>query len=130
MSEIMMKLGDYKFSVSTAAYQSLQRVHNWRWKLQERINRKPAQQFLGPGEETIDLDGTIYPHFKGGLGQVNAMRAEADKGEPLILVDGLGVVWGKYCIKRIAESQTHLTQYGAARKIGFQMSLVEYGEDK
>ena len=32
----------------------------------------------------------IYLHFKGGLSQLGAMRAEAGKGKPLILVNGAG----------------------------------------
>ena len=130
MSEVMMKLGKYKFSLPTAAYQNLRRVNEWRWSSQARLGATPAQQYLGPGEETIDLDGGIYPHWQGGLGQIDAMKAEANKGEPLHLVDGLGFIWGKYCIKRISESQSAFLANGLPRKIEFEMSLVAYGEDR
>lgn len=124
-----MALGSYRFSLSTAAYQKLERTASYRWQAQGRAGRKPAQQYLGPDAEEIELDGTIYPHFKGGLGQIPAMKAEAKKGEPLILVDGRGKVWGEWCIKQIVEGQSEFLVNGVPRKIDFKLSLVEYGED-
>src|SRR5690606_33179058 len=101
MADVMMALGDYRFSIDTAAYDQVTRSFEYRWQQQDRIGRKPAQQYLGEGAETVEFMGTVYPHFRGGLGQVEAMRAEAAKGEPLLLVDSNGIPWGTYAIKRI-----------------------------
>jgi len=43
MNETMMALGDYRFSVDTAAYQELKRSQAYRWQPQERLLRRPAQ---------------------------------------------------------------------------------------
>jgi phage protein U len=129
MTEVMMKLSEYSFSVEAAAYQALRRVHEYRWAAQARFGRKDALQNTGPGSERIELNGIIYPHFKGGLGQINAMRSEADKGEPLILVDGTMKVWGKYVITRIEETQTVLNERGQPRKQTFRLELSAYGDD-
>lgn len=129
MTRIMMALGNYRFSLPTAAYQSLERVSSYRWQKQDRLGRKPALQYVGPDADTIEFEGTIHPYFRGGLGQLPAMRAEAEKGEALIMVDGLGKVWGKYCIKRISETQTKFTDDGIPKQIDFRLSLEEYGED-
>ena len=40
-------------------------------------------QYLGHGMEQIDLEGTIYTEFRGGLDQIEQMKRAADKGEPL-----------------------------------------------
>lgn len=129
MSRVMMALGSYRFSLETAAYDRLQRENEYRWISQPRIGRAPAQQFVGVGTETITLEGTIYPHFKGGLGQIDAMRAEADQGAPLILVDGIGKVWGKFVIARISETGERFHGNGVPLKVQFQMELKNYGED-
>ncbi len=129
MSKVMMALGQYRFSLPTAAYQNLKRTDAWRWASQDRLTRAPAKQFLGRGNVTLSLDGTIYPHFRGGLGQVAAMRAEADKGQPLQLVDGLGKVWGKWVIEEITETSTNFLAEGVPLKIDFSLSLSAYGED-
>ena len=80
MSETMMALGVYRFSLTSAAYQELRRSNAYRWQAQERLQRLPAQQFVGPGNETLDLKGTIYPHYQGGMKQLDLMRAQAGRG--------------------------------------------------
>jgi phage protein U len=129
MSETMMALGTYRFSIDSAAYQELKHSQAYRWQAQERIQRRPAMQFLGAGEESIELSGVIYPHFKGGLEQLDTMRAEASKGQPLLLVDGLGFVWGQWVITQIDEGQSFFQGNGQPLKQSFQLKLVNYGAD-
>ena len=129
MSETMMALGTYRFSIDSAAYQELKHSQPYRWQAQERLQRRPAMQFLGAGEESIELSGVIYPHFKGGLEQLDTMRAEASKGQPLLLVDGLGFVWGQWVITQIDEGQSFFQGNGQPLKQSFQLKLVNYGAD-
>ncbi len=127
-TEVMLALVNCRFSLATAAYQSLRRTAAWRWQKQERISRVPALQFLGSGEQSIELSGVIYPYHAGGLGQVDLIRTEADKGEPLPLTDGLGNYWGKWVITRVEETQKFFFANGSPRKIEFKLSLKKYGE--
>lgn len=129
MSEVMLALGDFRFSTAENAYQSLRRSDAWRWATQDRIGREPAMQFVGRGKATVEIDGVILPHYKGGLKQVDAMRALADKGEPLLLVDGYGNIWGRWQIERLEETQTKPLANGAPRRIEFRLSLGKYGDD-
>ncbi len=129
MIEVMMALGDFRFSLNTAAYQQLRRTVEYRWPTQERAGRRPAKQFTGIGAETVALEGTIYPHYRGGLAQMEAMRGLAGKGRPQILTDGTGKVWGRFCIERIEETQTLFFGDGTPRKQEFRLSLGRYGDD-
>lgn len=129
MRETMMALGVFRFSLDTATYHDFKRSQTYRWQSQERLLRRPALQFIGLGEETIELNGLIYPHFRGGLTQVETMRIEANKGSPLVLVDGLGFVWGQWVIKQISEGQTFFQPNGQPLKQTFQLSLSRYGDD-
>ena len=129
MSETMMALGSYRFSLDSAAYQELRRSTAYRWQALGRLQRLPAQQFLGPGSETLDLKGVIYPHYRGGFKQLDAMRAQAGKGEPLLLVDGLGFIWGQWVVLQVDETQSVLLTNGQPRKLEFQLRLARYGED-
>lgn len=126
---MMMALGHYRFSIATAAYQSLERATSWRWSAQDRLGRLPAQQYLGPGEDTITLTGVIYPHYRGGLGQIDAMRAEAGRGAPLDLVDGRGRVWGAWVVRAIRESQSRMLANGVPLRVDFSIELAAYGDD-
>lgn len=129
MNRVMMQLGEYQFGIESAVYEQLRRSTSYRWQGQDRIGRRPAQQFAGVGQETISLTGRIYPFYKGGLGQLDKMRAEAGQGEPRILVDGLGRIWGKWAVTRIDETQSTLMPDGVPEKIDFSLELVRYGED-
>lgn len=130
MSErVMLGLGEFRFEIATAAYQKLSLSQSYRWPEQARINRDPALQFVGRNTGEIALDGVIYPGFKGGLGQVEAMRALADAAKPQQLVDGLGRVWGPWVITEIGDTRTVFADDGQPRRIEFSVKLKAYGED-
>lgn len=126
----LMALGDYRFSLGTAAYQSLRRSTEYRWATQERLQRRPALQYLGPGTDEITLEGTVYPFYRGGLGQIDEMRRIAYAGTPLSLVDGRGFAHGRWVIRRIEETQRYFLPNGAPRRIDFSLRIAAYGEDR
>ena len=123
---VMMQLGAFQFGVNTAAYQGLSRSDEWRWPDQERFGQAPALQHTGPGATTITLDGILYPEWRGGLGQLDAMRAEAGKGRPLVLVDGRGQALGMWVIERVDESQSIFAAGGVARRVEFTLQLKRF----
>ncbi len=153
MIKIMMALGNYRFSVASAAYQQMSRSIEYCWASQSRANRRPAHQFTGIGKETISIEGTIYPQYqaerqfiplqdnndqnntapkvlsRNPLQQLKAMRAEAERGIPLNLADSKGKTWGKWCITGIEETSSEFFSNGIPRKIEFRLSLIHYGED-
>lgn len=124
----MMKLGRYAFSLNTAAYQELQHSAAYRWTAQERHGQHAALQYLGPGEDSLSLSGAIYPHLAGAADQVEKMRTEAALGEPLLLVDGLGRIHGKWVILNATETQRVFFADGVPRKIEFSLKLRYFGE--
>jgi len=130
MPEVMLALGAYRFSIDTAAHQTLSRTSEYRWQSQDRLGREPAQQFVGAGNQTISLQGVIYPHYKGGLGQIDDLRDEAGQGVPLLLIDGMGWIYDLWVIKSISESQSALITDGRAQKIEFTVELAFYGDDQ
>lgn len=121
-----MILGDYLFSLNTAAFQERERETNYRWAKQERFQNAPALQYLGPGDGTIKLPGVIYPSYKGGTGQVAQMRALAGKGEPLILLDGLGNVYGRWVIEKVTQKDSVFAPMGVPLKQEFTLELRHY----
>lgn len=133
MAEIMLRLGAYSFATHTAAYQQLQRTTEYRWPAQERLARDPARQYLGPGNQRIQLNGVIYPGEFGSVDQVERMRAEAQGGKPLLLIAApetyTGLLMGYWVITRVEETGTHHLPGGAPRKIEFRLELSYYGED-
>lgn len=125
---IMMQLGSFQFGISTAAYQELTRSTEYRWAKQDRFGQNPALQFTGPGDDTITLPGVIYPEWRGGGGQLEAMRKLAAEGLPMLLVNGRGTMLGRWCIERVEEKQSVFAAAGAPRKQEFTISLRFFGD--
>lgn len=122
-TSVMMKLGAYQFSISTAAYQELTRRTEWRWPTQDLYGVLPGVQFTGPGGDTITLSGVIYAEYRGGLGQLDAMRALGASGAPQLLVTGSGTMMGRWVIESVEEKQSTFAAAGAPRKQEFTLQL-------
>ena len=124
----MMALGPYRFSLNTGSYQSLKRHSDYRWASCSRIGKDSVVQYVGKGEETLDLEGVIYPHYKGGFGQVDTMRDLAEKNVPHLLIDGQGHILGRWVIRHLEETLTAFLMDGTPRKIEFRLQLTRFGE--
>lgn len=122
----LVALGAYRFAVASGGVGSVDRTTEWRWASQEVIGAPPALQYIGPGEDKVTLKGIIFPHYRGGLGQVDAMRAQAGRGQPLTLVDGTGRYYGVWVITSIGEEKSFLFADGAPRRIEFTVEIKRY----
>lgn len=125
----LMQLGEFQFSLVNGVHQTLGRKLSWRWPQQARILRKPALQFTGPSADVISLEGVIYPSHSGKQSTIDQLKAMADEGEPYMLTDGLGRVYGLMAIGAIDEKRTLFMDTSAARRIEFTITLTEYGPD-
>lgn len=126
MMSAMLQLGPFQFSVDTAAYQQLRRETQYRWQGQQRVGAHDALQFTGYGSDSIEVNGIIYPDYKGGSGQLARMRAVATLGTPMPLVSSGGIVFGLYVIQAITEGQSIFARRGAPRRQTFSMTMRRY----
>lgn len=129
-NDVLMTLGasdtGFVFSMASAAYDALTRSTDWRWASNPVIGRRPALQGIGPGGDTITLTGSVYPHFRGGLGQIAQMRELAGRMQPLLLTSGRGDILGRVVIVRLEEGQTFLMADGAPQRQAFTLELSFY----
>ena len=128
-TEPLMTLGEYVFGVDSAAYDEMRRSAEYRWAAQDRIGRPPARQWVGPGEETIRLSGTIRPIRRPAAEELDALRAQARRGEPLRMTLGTGEILGLWTVERIRETGSVFLSGGVPRKVEFEVELAWYGED-
>ena len=126
--QVMLSFGGVAFEAPASSYARLQRRSAWRWPSQDRTARRPAYQFLGPGPETIELDGVIFPLYAGGA-LPDSLRALAAAGEPRELTSGAGDVFGPWVLTEVEETRTRLYRDGAPRRIEWRLSLARYGDD-
>lgn len=113
---MMMGYGQFVFSLSTLAYQELQRQTSWRHPSTSVIGARPVRQFLGPGDDSINLSGLLAPEMTGGSAWP--------------LVDGSGVVYGLFVIESLAETHTIFLPDGRARRIEFNLQLARVDDSR
>lgn len=123
-----MIVGSFEFKIPTAAFQTMDRRHRQNKAVLKRIGRKSASQHINTELGTIKLSGFILPHWNGGWGQMDALRAMADSGNPHTLIDGFGANWGRWEIIDVGEKSSDYFS-GAPLRIDFDITLQEYGED-
>jgi phage protein U len=125
MAAVLYFLGGYRFQAGAGA-DELSRSSKWRWKDQEVIGAPPVLQYVGPGEDSFTVKGSIYPQFRGGLGQVDAMRGQAGRGQPLAFGSGAGEYFGEFVIEEVSEEKKVLNKDGSPRHIEFSITLKRF----
>ena len=114
----------FPFSIPTAVYQQLQRSTNWRHPSNSRVGDMPAYQFIGRGEDTISLEGSIVPEF-GSQMSITALRVMGDTGKAWPLISGTGKVFGLYHIDDLQETQTIFFPEEKKKKIEFSLKMTQ-----
>jgi phage protein U len=71
---MMMVYGMFVFMLQTTPYQQLRHSQNWRHVKNDRVNRAAGWQYIGVGEDSITLNGTLYPEITGGNWSLSAPR--------------------------------------------------------
>ena len=127
---MMLALGMFVFSLSTAAYQELQRQTDWRHASNNRIGAAPARQFVGRGDDTITLPGLIFPELAGSALSLDALRLMANTGKAWPMVEGSGRIYGLWVIESLSETKTLFFRDGTARRIEFTLSLKRTDDDR
>jgi phage protein U len=127
MADVLMTLGPITFSVQEGAFHALKRKLEIRVGKSERAGVQTARQILG-SDETIQIEGVVYPTFSGGVARVQSFRDLALTLEEQMLTDGIGNVWGRYVIENVEEDATEFTAYGVPLKQAFRIELGAAGD--
>lgn len=141
MPEVMLALGDFRFSVATTEYQSLTTSMSWRWAKKDRYGRKPGKQFHGPDSTTKALEITVYPDSRADVVLLDRLRAMADAGKPLRLVSGgtalvggvlkqSGADLGLWVIDSLNVADAFFLRDGTPLERKGSLAISEYGDDE
>lgn len=145
----LMSLGQNIFyipmpEVESPGYETLQRDSTYSWIPQGRLNAPLALQYTGPGQDTIVIEGRLFPEFFGGIRTLAALRAAGAAGKPLPLIryqpaydettgalqQGINAeVIGDFVIMRVRSHDKHVGSSGAPRMVEFALELQAYGND-
>ena len=127
---MLISLGQFVWGIHTLAYQQLQRQTNYRWAATNRVGDRPSRQYLGPADDSLTLSGWVAPELCGDRASLDKLRVMAEAGEPYVLVDALGYVYGLWVIENVSETQTLFQIDGQAKKIDFTLTLNRVDDDR
>lgn len=156
MATILLSYADAQFYAPikgqyTPSFDSFSRDTNYTWPAQQRVQRDPAQQFTGPGEDNVSIEGILYPHLFGGQTTLERLRQIGRTGAPYPLIryqtntgftvagpspDGTYIAaafvlaGGKpFVLKRVQHKETFINSQGKVDRIEFTLELSAYGDD-
>lgn len=123
--EVLMGWGPHRFTVGGMAYEELRRHVHARWEKHPIIGRRPAGQYLGPGEDEVRLRGTIYPIAQGGglAAQVAALLADCLAGQVYTLLSEDGSIIGPYRLEFAETGESYHLPGGQAQKIVYELDF-------
>jgi len=127
---MLFSLGQFAFGLQTLPTDQLRRQTAWRHPSNSRVGARPARQFVGLGDDTINLSGVLAPEFAGSMRSLEALRKMADSGKAWALVSGAGEVFGAWTIENLTETRSVLIDNGAARRIEFDLQLAAVDDQR
>lgn len=129
-ARVMLMLGEFAFSVDTAAYNQLTRDAAWSWSEQARTGQQSLLQYTGKNGRTVRIEGESHAFFgKSGTDAVSALYDLADKAEPLLLVSGEGDVLGWWVAERFSDTCDRFLPGGGHRNKKWSLELKHYADD-
>ncbi|QJT79569.1 phage tail protein [Kosakonia sp. MUSA4] len=126
---MMMVFGMFVFMLRTTPYQQLRHSQEWRHVKNERVNQSASWQYIGVGDDTVTLEGVLYPEITGGNLSLSALETIGFAGRPWPLIEGEGRIYGMYVLTRLERGKSEFDQYGNPRKIEFTLSLSRVDTD-
>lgn len=122
-----MGLGPFLFRAHGLNYAGLTRTVDTPWAELDTAGRLNELQWTGPKSDTIALTGVLFPQAFGGDLALAGLRTAAKAGQPLMLINLGGLIFGRHAITKIEEDQTHHSRTGRARRTGYTMELRRLG---
>lgn len=122
---MMMCYGLFVFSLKSVPFQKMTEIKKWDHPKNARVNARPAYQFTGIGEETLTLEGALYPEITGGRLSLALLERMNDQGYAWPLIEGTGIPYGFYITTELTRTKTEFFSDGSPRKIDFILSLAK-----
>lgn len=124
MIDPLLAIGMFVFGIPRTTFNELERRASWRWADSERYGARAASQFLGPGEETITLNGVLVPEIAGSYSDLERLREMAATGEAWPVILGTGRILGTFRIDAIDDRWRDLIGGGLPRSVEFAVDLT------
>ena len=123
---IPMALGPYMFHSLRFGYNGIRRDLSTRWADIATVGGLNRLQWTGGDDDTVDIEGVIFPHEFGGLSSLEGVRGAATSGAVLPLITLAGNVYGLHVVEGVSEDQSFHDRLGRPRMDVFRLRLKRY----
>lgn len=117
------------FSLTSTPYAGVSTSKSYRHAFNDRVGKRASRQYLGVGEETITITGTLVPFVTGGRVSLQRFQAQAESGMPFPLIESNGTAHGFYVITDISTEETEHISDGRPKVIEYTISFKRDGDD-
>jgi phage protein U len=96
------------------------------WSRKEIAGAPIFREWVGEGDEEINLRGRVFPHFfqgsrlGNGMGHLDILDEMRRYGKAYMLMRGDGISLGWYVIDHLSRGHANLDSKGIGRKIEFE----------
>ena len=127
---VLMAWGPFQFETGAAAYEELRHRASSRWERHDIIGRRPAGQYLGPGEETVSLRGTVFPDVTGAgsAATITALLAAAQRKEVYTLLSSDGTIIGPFRLEKAERIGSFIDPAGAPLKLTYDLDFCAHDD--
>ena len=129
MAQMIWGFSLFALNKNRINYSNLSSSKSYRHAFNERVGNRASQQYIGVGEETITLTGTLVPFVTGGRIALHQFQAQADSGLPYPLIESNGTVHGFYVITAISTDEHDHIADGRPKVIEYTITLQRVGND-
>ena len=121
---MLYALGPLVFDVAPLNVHEADRSAEADFANKDLMGRRKGHEFVGEGDERINMRGRLFPEKLGGLAGLAMLDQMRASGAPQILVRGDGTKLGWFIVKRVSEQHGHLGRTGIGRQIEFDIDLL------
>lgn len=131
----LLSLGPHIFQITELNFQSLTRSTEAKWPSIARFGNYPGRQFTGFGDDSVTIDGLLFPHEFDDREQYEKLRDTQAAKRPVTMVGwsvGSGTaaqVFGRVVILKIEDTQSRIDINGRGRRIEYSLSLAPFHGD-
>ncbi|AUQ89414.1 MULTISPECIES: phage tail protein [Phaeobacter] len=124
---VTMALGPFAFRAHGFGYTDVGRKLDTSWAEIETAGRLNALQWTGPRNETVSINGVLFPQEFGGATTLEGVRLAAKSGIPLVLVSLGGRVFGSHAIQKVDEDRSYHDRNGTPGRNAYSIELKRVG---
>ena len=127
---VVASLGPFAFTAHGFSLTSIDQSLSTPWKAMAVPGGLDRLQWLGGESSTAKIDGVLFPAEFGGLTSLAGIRAAAEAGTPMHLIQmaaaNLGNVLAMFVVEGVKDGQTYIGPNGVPLRNTYSINLRRY----